>query len=82
MQFERYKKVLKVAVQCRPFRAFFVKLENGETYRITHPENIAWGKDGYTMIYTGDTLRAFVDAGSVTAVELPRNGRRHNGSRS
>jgi hypothetical protein len=76
MRVQRYKTLLSARVQARPFRPFTIKVENGERYRITHPENVVWGKDGYTMVYVGNELRAFLDASAITAVEAPRNAGR------
>lgn len=76
MQIERYKKLLAAKVQAKRFRPFTIRLENGESYRITHPENVAWGPDGYTMVYVRNELRAFLSCDAVTTVEGGRDGRR------
>jgi hypothetical protein len=72
MGIERYKSVMRRRVEARPFRPFWIKLENGESYRITHPENVVWGKDGCTMVYTGNRFRAILEASAVSAIEGPR----------
>ena len=53
----------------QPFEPFVLRLSNGESHEVRHPENVAIGKNRLALVYPGEDRFVHVSLIHVNSIE-------------
>ena len=62
--------MLNQALHRKPFRAFVMSLDSGETIRVAHPEIMVVGEYTAVILETGPERLQLIDIDSIARIEL------------
>lgn len=63
---------VRTAMRAQPFRPFHVKLADGRTFRIDHPEFIAISPNGHEMVIYDDEGMSLIEMLMVVEVRMAK----------
>ncbi len=58
-------------LEARPFRPFFVELDNGRKVKIRHPEDVVT-RDGLIIVFRGGDIAAMFETVAISAILPPK----------